>query len=214
MAHDDIDRKRRTLLVAATVGAGGAGLGAVLIPLIRSMSPSARAKAAGAPVQVDMAKIEPGMQITVEWRGRPVWVLRRTPQMLERLQQSAFRRRLRDPDSEVASQQPDYAGGPLRAIKAECFVVIGICTHLGCVPSFRPEVAPADLGPEWPGGYFCPCHGSRFDFAGRVYKGVPAPTNLVVPPYRYLSETVVEIGVDTAVKEAGFEPGASGAHSS
>lgn len=202
MANDEIDRKRRRLLIAATVGAGGVGLGAVSIPFIRSMSPSARAQAAGAPVQVDISKIAPGMQITVEWRGRPVWVLHRTPEMLDRLREAELRQRLRDPDSEVASQQPDYAGGALRAIREECFVVIAICTHLGCVPGFRPEVAPEDLGADWPGGYFCPCHGSRFDFAGRVYKNVPAPTNLVVPPYRYLSETVVEIGVDPVMERA------------
>jgi len=200
MAHDEVDRKRRKLLMAATVGVGGVGLGAASIPFISSMNPSARAWAAGAPVQVDMGKIAPGMQITVEWRRRPVWILHRTPQMLERLQQPALRRRLRDPDSDVASQQPDYVGGTLRAIKAEWFVVIGICTHFGCVPTFRPEVASEELGPDWLGGYFCPCHGSKFDFAGRVYRNVPAPTNLVVPPYRYLSETVVEIGVDPAAK--------------
>lgn len=210
MVNHDIDRKRRKLLVVATVGARGVGLGVLSIPFIRSMKPSARAQAAGAPVQVDMGKITPGMQVTVEWRGRPVWVLRRTPQILERLQQPALRRHLRDPDSEVASQQPEYAGGSLRSIKEECFVVIGICTHLGCVPTFRPEVAPADLGPDWPGGYLCPCHGSKFDFAGRVYKNVPAPVNLVVPPYRYLSETVVEIGVDPSAKTRGVDPDDNG----
>lgn len=207
MGKDKLDRDRRKLLIAATAVTGGAGLVAASIPFIRSMSPSARARAAGGPVQLDTSKIQAGMQVTVEWRGRPVWVLRRTPQMLERLQQPELRRRLRDPDSEVASQQPDYAGGALRAIREEWFVVIGICTHLGCVPTFRPEVAPADLGPDWPGGYFCPCHGSKFDFAGRVYKNVPAPTNLVVPPYRYLSEAVVEIGVDPAAKEGAVGSG-------
>ena len=177
------------------------GLGAASIPFIRSMNPSARAQAAGAPVQVDITKIAPGMQVTVEWRRQPVWILRRTPQMLERLQQPEVRRRLRDPDAKVASQQPDYidVDNGLRAIKPEYFVVIGICTHLGCVPSFRPEVGAPDLDEDWPGGYFCPCHGSKFDFAGRVFRNLPAPTNLVVPPHRYLSETVVEIGVDPTV---------------
>jgi len=148
-------------------------------------------------VTVDFSKIEPGQQITVEWRQKPVWVLRRTPAMLEQLNAPTHVRRLRDPYSQVSSQQPAYARNALRSIHAEHLVVIGICTHLDCVPSFRPEVAAQDLGFDWPGGYFCPCHGSRLDLAGRVFKGVPAPTNLEIPPYRYLSETVVEIGVDS-----------------
>lgn len=201
MRYDEVDQKKRKLLVAATVGAGSVGMAAVAIPFIRSMSPSARARAAGAPVQVDVSKIAPGMQITVAWRSRPVWVLHRTPQILERLQQPSLRHRLRDPDSKVASQQPDYAGGALRAINPEYLVVIGICTHLGCVPTFRPEVAPEDLGPDWPGGYLCPCHGSKYDLSGRVYNYVPAPSNLVVPPYHYRSGTVVEVGVDPGAKE-------------
>ena len=201
---------RRRFLTAAVTVVGVGGLAAVAIPLIRSMNPSARARAAGAPVVVDISKIEPGMQVTVEWRGRPVWVLRRTPQMLARLRQPALRERLRDPDSGVASQQPAYAASEFRAIKDECFVVIGICTHLGCVPTFRPELAPEDLGPDWPGGYYCPCHGSRFDFAGRVYKNVPAPTNLVVPPYRWLSESVVEIGVDPGAGDKAKAGGGNG----
>jgi len=190
------DRKRRRFLVAATSVVGSIGLAAVSVPFVASMQPSAKARSAGAPVTVDFSKLEPGAQITVKWRGKPVWILRRTPAMLERLEQKTLLERLRDPNSDVRSQQPEYARNPYRAIKAEYLVVIGICTHLGCVPTFRPEIAPADLGPKWPGGYFCPCHGSRFDFAGRVYKGVPAPTNLVVPPHHYLAEAVVEIGVD------------------
>ena len=207
--HAPNDGRRRFLTAAVTV-VGVGGLAAVAIPFIRSMNPSARARAAGAPVVVDISKIEPGMQVTVEWRGQPVWVLRRTPQMLARLHQPALRERLRDPDSEVASQQPAYAANEFRAIKDECFVVIAICTHLGCVPTFRPELAPEDLGPDWPGGYFCPCHGSKFDFAGRVYKNVPAPTNLVVPPYRWLSESVVEIGVYPSAGDKATAGGGNG----
>ena len=196
MSKDKMDRSKRKLLIAATAVTGGAGLVAVSIPFIRSMSPSAQARAAGGPVELDVSKIQPGMQVTMEWRGRPVWVLRRTPEMLDRLRQSRLRQRLRDPDSGVARQQPDYAANEFRAIKPELFVVIGICTHFGCVPTFRPEVGPPDLGEDWPGGYFCPCHGSKFDFAGRVYKNVPAPTNLVIPPYRYIGDSAIEIGTD------------------
>jgi len=188
---------RRRFLVNTTTVVGAAGLSAAVWPFIASLNPSERARLAGAPVTIDFSKIEPGQQITVEWRQKPVWVLRRTPAMLEQLNAPALLSRLRDPNSQVSSQQPDYARNALRSIHAEHLVVIGICTHLGCVPSFRPEPAAHDLGPDWPGGYFCPCHGSRFDLAGRVFKGVPAPTNLEIPPYRYLSESVVEIGVDS-----------------
>lgn len=150
----------------------------------------------GALVEVDISKIEPGQQITVTWRKTPVWVLRRTPEILERIDRPEHLEQLLDPNSEVTTQQPDYALNSHRSIRDEYFIVVSICTHLGCVPTFRPEVAPADLGPDWPGGYFCPCHGSRFDFAGRVFKGVPAPKNLLIPPYRFLSDTHIEIGVD------------------
>ncbi len=190
-----MDRDRRRWLAGAAVLMGGAGVAALAVPFIRSMGPSARARAAGAPVQVDFSRLEPGQQITVEWRGRPVWVMRRTKRMLARMREPEHLRRLRDPGSRVETQQPPYARNATRSIRPEIFVVIGICTHLGCVPTYRPEESPPDLGPDWIGGYFCPCHGSRFDLAGRVYKGVPAPTNLVVPPHRYLSDTVVEVGV-------------------
>ena len=193
----ETDRKRRRFLIAAATVVGGAGIAAVAVPFISYMNPSAKARSAGAPVRVDFSKLEAGQQITVNWRGKPVWVLRRTPQMLEELRSPDMRERLRDPDSEVETQQPAYAKNELRAIETEYLVVIGICTHLGCVPSFRPDIAPPDLGPEWPGGYFCPCHGSKFDFAGRVFKHVPAPTNLVIPPYRFLSATEVIVGEDT-----------------
>jgi ubiquinol-cytochrome c reductase iron-sulfur subunit len=143
---------------------------------------------------VDISKIAEGNQVTVEWRGQPVWVLHRTKEMLANLPR--LDSQLSDPDSKVISQQPDYADNPYRSIKPEFLVVIGICTHLGCSPSFRPEIAPGDLGTNWLGGYFCPCHGSRFDLAGRVYKSVPAPTNLVIPPHHYLTDDVIEIGID------------------
>jgi len=158
------------------------------------MNPSERAKAAGAPVEVDLSQLEPGQKVNVEWRGKPVWVVRRTEQMLEDL--VTIEGRLRDPHSEVSSQQPPYAQNPSRAIKPEFLVLVGICTHLGCSPTFRPEVAPADLGKDWKGGFFCPCHGSRFDMAGRVYQNVPAATNLEVPPYMYLSDNRIIVGVD------------------
>ena len=143
---------------------------------------------------MNFSKLEPGEQITVRWRGQPVWVLRRTPENLADLRRTDFRERLRDPDSEVESQQPVYAQNELRSIKEEYLVVIGICTHLGCVPTYRPDQAPEDLGEDWLGGYYCPCHGSRFDLAGRVYKNVPAPTNLVIPPYQYISENIIRVG--------------------
>ncbi|NIR30831.1 MAG: ubiquinol-cytochrome c reductase iron-sulfur subunit [Gammaproteobacteria bacterium] len=187
----DSARRRFLLIATSTLGAIGAALAA--IPFVASWQPSARAKGAGAPVEVDLSEIAPGEQITVEWRGQPVWILHRTQRMLDLL--PTLDARLRDPRSEVETQQPAYVDPVHRAIEPEWFVVVGICTHLGCVPTYRPDVAPPDLGVEWKGGYFCPCHGSRFDLAGRVYAGVPAPTNLVVPPYRYVDETRVEIGV-------------------
>ncbi len=191
------DPGRRKLLIATASVIGAAGLVAAGIPFIDSWWPSERAQAAGAPVQIDASKLEPGQQLTVAWRGRPVWVLRRTPEMLQRMHTPQHLQRLRDPDSSVESQQPSYARNEFRSIHKEHLVVIGICTHLGCVPAFRPEVAPADLGADWIGGYFCPCHGSRFDLAGRVFVQVPAPTNLVIPPYHYLSDTLIEVGVDS-----------------
>ncbi len=188
--------KRRRLLLVATAGLAGAGAVFTGIPFIASMRPSQRARAAGAPVEVDVSRLEPGQQLTVAWRGRPVWVLRRMPEMLGRMHTPGHLARLRDPDSDVWTQQPKYARNASRALRPEYLVVIGICTHLGCVPTFRPEAAPQDLGPDWIGGYFCPCHGSRFDLAGRVFKGVPAPTNLVIPPYHFLQDTLIEVGVD------------------
>lgn len=195
-AREDTDLARRRFLIRSTSVVGAAGMAAAAWPFLASWNPSERARNLGAPVEVDISKIEPGAQVTVQWQGKPIWVLRRTPAMREHLADTALLERLRDPNSEVASQQPEYAQNPLRAIREDVLVVIALCTHLGCIPTFRPDIAPADLGPEWLGGYFCPCHGSRFDFAGRVFKNVPAPTNLVIPPYHYVTDTVVQVGTD------------------
>ncbi len=193
MSTDGVDTSRRRFLTAATSVVGAVGAGAVAVPFISSMQPSARAQAAGAPVEADFSKLEPGSKVTVEWRGKPVWIVRRTEQALKDL--PTLDDKLRDPESKV-DQQPIYCQNEYRSIKPEYLITVGICTHLGCSPTYRPEIAPADLGPEWKGGFFCPCHGSTFDLAGRVYQGVPAPTNLVVPPYMYLDETRVVIGND------------------
>lgn len=194
---ESTNHQRRRFLVATTTLIGSVGLLGVAVPFISYMNPSASVRSAGAPVDIDISKLEPAQQITVSWRGKPVWVLRRTPQILEDLHSDAFQERLLDPDSSLTSQQPDYAQNVNRSVNEEFLVVIAICTHLGCVPSFRPDRAPADLGPDWIGGYFCPCHGSKFDFAGRIYKAMPAPSNLVIPPYRFLSESVIRVGEDT-----------------
>lgn len=192
----ELNRKRRRLLTLATTIVGLAGIAAASVPFIISWLPSEKAQSAGAPVKFNPVKLEPGQQIILSWQGKPVFVVKRTLEILQRLNTTQHRRQLRDPDSKVATQQPDYATNPLRSIRDEYFVVIGICTHLGCIPTFRPEVAPADLGSQWVGGYFCPCHGSRFDLAGRVFKNVPAPTNLVVPPYYFMANNIIEIGIN------------------
>ncbi len=184
---------RRRFLVAATSAAGGIAGAAIATPFLMSMMPSERAKAAGAPAEVDISKLEPGMLIVVEWRGKPIWILKRTPEMLATLEK--LNDVLADPSSEK-DQQPDYARNVTRSIKPEILVTEGVCTHLGCSPVFRKDIAPADLGADWLGGFFCPCHGSKFDLAGRVYQGVPAPTNLVVPPHTYLSDARLLIGAE------------------
>lgn len=189
----NVDPKRRRLLISAASVVGGVGAVSLAVPMLASMSPSARAKAAGAPVEADIGKLAPGQMMTVEWRGKPVWIVRRTEQALASLK--AVEGEVADPASEV-EQQPAYAQNESRAIKPEYLVVIGICTHLGCSPTYRPDIAPADLGADWQGGFFCPCHGSKFDFAGRVYKGVPAPTNLEIPPYMYLDDHRIIVGED------------------
>lgn len=189
----EMSGRRRFLLVTTSVVGAIASVG-VATPFLRSMMPSERAKAAGAPVEVDIGKLEPGMLLTVEWRGKPVWVLKRTEAMLETLKK--LNAQLADPDSK-RDQQPAYAQNLTRSIKPEILVVEGVCTHLGCAPTFRKDIAPSDLGADWLGGFFCPCHGSKFDLAGRVYSGVPAPTNLVIPPYTYLSDNRILIGAES-----------------
>ena len=193
---EDTGLSRRRFLAIATSVTAAVGAGFVAVPFISSWQPSARARALGAPIEVDISKLEDGALMKVVWRGKPVSLLRRSATMLERMEASDVE--LRDPDSEV-EQQPGYARNEFRAIKPEVLVIVSSCTHLGCVPTSRFEVAPADLGPDWVGGFFCPCHGSKFDFSGRVFAGVPAPTNLVVPPYRYIDENTLMIGEDTEV---------------
>lgn len=194
MSEEAVNPRRRRLLTITT-GLGLVGAGFAVVPFVLSMTPSARARAAGAPVEVDIGKLEPGQLITVEWRGRPVWILRRTPEMLKSL--PTLNPQLADPRSKVAEQQPPYAQNPHRSIKPEVLVLVGICTHLGCSPDKRLEAGMASgLGPDWPGGFFCTCHGSTFDLAGRVWKNVPAPTNLPVPPHSYLSGSRILLGVD------------------
>lgn len=195
MADSDsnkVDKKRRRMLVAATSVVGAVGTVAFAWPLGISWMPSARAKAAGAPVEVNISKVEPGQLLRVIWRGKPVWIVNRTEQMLADLPANVTL--LADPDSAVEAQQPAYAKNDVRSIKPEMLVLIGICTHLGCSPTYRPEVAAADMGADWKGGFYCPCHGSKFDLAGRVFKNVPAPTNLVVPPYYYKSDDLILVG--------------------
>jgi ubiquinol-cytochrome c reductase iron-sulfur subunit len=193
MSAQAVDTNRRRVLVAATSVVGAVGVGFALVPFIASMNPSARARAAGAPVEADISKLEPGAMLRVKWRGKPVWVVHRTEKMVASL--AELEGELADPGSN-ASQQPEYTRNNERSIKPQYFVAVGICTHLGCAPTYRPEVAPDDLGPNWKGGFFCPCHGSRFDLAGRVYRGVPAPNNLVIPPHTYISETTILVGED------------------
>ena len=191
----DLDPKRRRFLTTSVGVVGAAGVVGLAVPMLKSFAPSARARAAGAPVEVDISKLEPGQMMTVEWRGKPVWLLNRTDEALASLATVEGKDLLADPESGMP-QQPAYAGGSERAIKPEIMVLLGVCTHLGCAPTYRPEVAPPDLGPNWFGGFFCPCHGSKFDFSGRVYSGMPAPKNLEVPPYKYLTETQIVIGED------------------
>ncbi len=193
MSNDGVDLKKRRFLTVATSVVGGIGVLAAGIPFASSLRPSERARALGAPVEVDISGLEPGALMRVQWRGRPVWIVSRPPAVLERL--SSVEDDLRDPES-LVDLQPEYARNQHRSIRPELLVLIGSCTHLGCSPTYRPEVAPADLGPRWQGGFFCACHGSRFDLAGRVYSGVPAPTNLLVPPHQYLSDTLILVGED------------------
>ncbi len=196
MANSGVDKGRRRVLIAATSVVGAAGAAAVAAPFLMSWSPSARALAAGAPVEVSVAKVEPGQLLRVIWRGKPVWVVNRTPEMLASLDGLADQ--LKDPNSDNIKQQPEYAKNLARTRqgKEQYLVLVGICTHLGCSPTFRPELAPPDLGANWKGGWYCPCHGSRFDLAGRVFKNVPAGANLEVPPYFFKDESTILVGED------------------
>ncbi len=193
MSADAVDTSKRRFLTAATAVVGGIGTGYVLVPFLSAWNPSAKARAAGAPVEADISKLEPGQMMTVEWRGKPIWIVHRTEQNLKDL--PTLNDQLADPNSEMP-QQPEYCKNEFRSRKPEYLVAVGICTHLGCSPTYRPEMAPADLGADWKGGFFCPCHGSRFDLATRVFQGFPAPTNLEIPPYYYLSETRILVGED------------------
>ncbi|WP_028696600.1 ubiquinol-cytochrome c reductase iron-sulfur subunit [Pseudomonas cremoricolorata] len=193
MSNDGVNAGRRRFLVAATSVVGAAGAVGAAVPFVGSWFPSAKAKAAGAPVKVNIAKVEPGQQMVAEWRGQPVFIVRRTAEILANLKK--IESDLSDPTSK-ASEQPAYVDPQVRSIKPEILILVGLCTHLGCSPTFRPEVAPVDLGPKWVGGYFCPCHGSHYDMAGRVYKSQPAPLNLPVPPHAYESDDIIVIGVD------------------
>ena len=196
--QEKVDKTRRNLVVATSVVGGAASVGAA-VPFLASMWPSERARAAGAPVEVDVSRIPPGELTVIEWRGKPVWVLRRTKEMIASLK--AVEPRLSDPQSK-ASEQPKYAQNEYRSASPELLVLVGVCTHLGCSPQEKPADAKAEMGPDWMSGFYCPCHGSKFDFAGRVFNGSPAPLNLVVPPYTVVSETKVVIGEDEKTKGA------------
>lgn len=192
MSEEKIDTSRRRFLSTATSVIGGIGAVYAAVPFVVSWLPSAKAQALGAPVEVDVSQLEEGSQLTIEWRGTPVWIVRRPQAVIDRLKQE--QEFLRDPQSNEP-QQPEYAKNQMRSIKPEYLVMVGLCTHLGCVPKYRPLAG--SVGPDWKGGFYCPCHGSKFDMAGRVYKGVPAPTNLPVPPHKYVSDSVILIGEDS-----------------
>jgi len=194
-----VDHGRRRFLTATTAVVGAVGAGFVAVPFIKSWNPSARAKLAGAPVTVDISALAVGQRLTDEWRGQPIWIVKRSKQMLDAL--PTLDPRLRDPKS-TTDQQPAYARNELRSIKPEISVLVGLCTHLGCSPEMKAEIRPEPFDPEWKGGYFCPCHKSRFDLAGRVFQGVPAPINLLVPPHQYKDDTTIIIGVDASSKGA------------
>lgn len=195
MSDDGVNRGRRNFLIGATSVVGTAGVVGVAVPFVASFNPSARTLAAGAPIKIDISRLVPGEILgpMPAWRDKPIFVLMRTPEMLVKL--NSRNQRLADPKSDRL-QQPDYAKNETRSIKPEVLVLIGICTHLSCSPKFRPNIEPQDFDPNWIGGFYCPCHGSKFDLAGRVYSGVPAPSNLEVPPHYYESDSVLVIGVD------------------
>ncbi len=194
MANEGVNSGRRRFLTASTAVVGGVGTLFAAVPFVASWKPSAQAQLAGAPVSEDISKLEPGQRLSTSWRGQPVWIIRRTPDQLQAL--TGLNDRLRDPDSANPEQQPGYAQNAHRSIKPEYLVLVGICTHLGCAPLFLPQLEAQPFEADWKGGFFCPCHGSKFDMAGRVYAGVPAPTNLKVPPYRFDDEGRITIGLD------------------
>ena len=194
MSEQEIDLKKRRFLTGATSVVGAVGVGFVLVPFLSSWMPSARAKAAGAPVDVDVTKLEEGQLVRVLWRKKPIWIFKRDKAVLANL--PTLDAELVDPNN-TADQQPAYAKNSHRSINPEIAVIVGICTHLGCSPTYRPEVGAVDLGGDaWKGGFYCPCHGSKFDLAGRVYAGVPAPTTLVIPPYHFVTDSLIRIGID------------------
>jgi len=194
MSQDGVNKSRRTLLVGATAAVGAVGAGFVAVPFVKSWNPSEKAKAAGAPAKVDVSKIEPGAMLTAEWRGKPVYIARRTEEALNTL--PSLNGDLKDPENLNKAQQPEYADNINRSRKPELIVLLGVCTHLGCAPKYHAEVKPEPFDANWKGGWFCPCHGSKFDLSGRVFNGSPASANLEVPPYSYESDNIVIIGVD------------------
>ncbi|MEN8720758.1 MAG: ubiquinol-cytochrome c reductase iron-sulfur subunit [Oceanococcaceae bacterium] len=196
MSTTGVDDRKRRFLTLTGVAVGAVGVVGAVRPFLASMAPSERAKALGAPVTVDISKLEEGQLLITTWRGSPVWIVRRTPEMLDNLDKVVGE--LRDPNS-VEDMQPAYAQNDTRALRPEVLVMVGRCTHLGCSPSFRPDYPSEDLGKDWLGGFFCPCHGSKFDMAGRVYKGVPAPLNMPIPPYRFADDNTIVVGEDTEV---------------
>ena len=195
MANEEVNTGRRRFLTATTAVVGAVGVGFAAVPFLASWKPSARAQVAGAPVDVNIAKLEnePGMRMIVQWRGKPVWIFKRTPEQLAAL--PTLDDRLRDPKSDNPDQTPAFAKNEARAIKPDIAVIVGICTHLGCVPGYVPEMLPQPFDAQWKGGFYCPCHQSRFDLAGRVFQGVPAPANLEVPPYHFIDDTHLVVGV-------------------
>jgi ubiquinol-cytochrome c reductase iron-sulfur subunit len=192
MSEDVVDPDRRRFLTGTATVIGGIGAGLAAIPFVATFQPSARAKAIGAPVEADISQLEPGQRITFKWRGKPVWIVRRTQEQLDALEAMSAEI-LRDPESEE-SLQPGFAANSWRSSKPEYLVLVGICTHLGCAPNYFPDPNAEGMGSDWKGGFYCPCHGSKFDLSGRVYAGVPAPSNLEVPPYRYLDDNLILIG--------------------
>lgn len=188
---EEVDEGRRCFLRRATTIVGGVGLAASAVPFVSYWMPSVDTEAEGGPIEVDISNLKPAEQLTVVWRGKPIWVINRTQAMLDTLPK--LNNLLRDPNSEV-DQQPPYAKNIYRSIKPEFLVAVGICTHLGCIPTYRPDLG--SISPDWLGGFYCPCHGSLYDLAGRVFKNVPAPKNLEIPPYQYLSENKIQIGKD------------------